>query len=175
MPVYLRPCRGCPLRHGCEQRDEFRKRVSGLGLRSATFDCKRLASAIEPGTRVVVSHPIKVETCGYSGESCYDIVRAEVPATIVGSGRDAFSCVIDRDALLAAIEAQEGDATNIDTFRFRKTMKASRIIRFLDEPRRALSACGRPKLPGGQCDLREAENCCNAQFPLSEPMELVNA
>jgi len=176
MAVYLRPCTGCPLRSGCEQRDEFRKRVSGLGLRSATFNCSRLKAALEPGTRIVVRHPIKVAGGGdhyYSPE--YDIVRVELPATITSSDRDDFSCVIDRDALVAAVEENEADPEKIDVYRFRKTMKHSRIVRFLDEPRRALSACGRPKLPGGQCDLREAEDCCNAQFPLSEPMELFNA
>jgi len=175
MAVYLRPCTGCPLRVGCKQRDEFRQRVAGLGLRSATFNCALLKSALAPGTRIVVRHPIGVETSGYSGEPYYDIVRVELPATIIGSGRDDFSCVIDRDALVAAIEEHEADADKLDIYRFRKTMKHTRIVRFLDEPRRALSPCGRPKRPDGKCDLRADESCCGAQFQPSEPMELANA
>lgn len=54
MSVYLKPCTGCPLRDGCEQRDDFRKRVRGLGLRSATFNCDRLKAAIAPGIGVLL-------------------------------------------------------------------------------------------------------------------------
>lgn len=164
MAVYLRPCNGCPLRNGCEQRDDFRKRVAGLGLRSATFDCERLKLALAPGTRITVNHPITVETSGYFGEPCHDVVRVELPATILGSGRDEFHCVIDRDALLAAIDEHEADAERADTYRFRKTMSHRRIVRFLDEPRRSFCECGRPRLLDGTCDKRPDEQCSAKVF-----------
>lgn len=164
MSVYLKPCTGCPLRNGCEQRDDFRKRVAGLGLRSATFNCDRLRKAITPGTRILVNHPISVETSGYCGEPYTDVVRVEVPATIVTSDRDEFSCVIDRDALLAAIDEHEADADKVDIYRFRKTMKARRIVKFLDEPRRAICPCGNPRLAGGACDRRPDRECYERQF-----------
>lgn len=155
MAVYLKPCTGCPIREGCKQRDEFRRRVKGLGLRSATFNCDRLKKAIEPGTRALIPHPIKVE---------YGVVYENLPATITGSGVDDFSCVIDRDALVAAIEAQGGeDIDKVDTYRFRKTMKARRIVRFLFEPRRKLCACGKVRLPDGTCDKRPTEDCFAVQ------------
>lgn len=161
MSVYLKPCTGCPIREGCEQRDEFRRRVAGLGLRSATFNCDRLKKAIAPGTRILVSHPITVEGSGdgYYGPTT-EIVREDLPATITSSGVDEFSCVIDRDALVAAIEEQEGEGLDkVDTYRFRKTMKARRIVKFLDEPRRITCDGGRWLLPSGSCDKRPDEDC----------------
>lgn len=163
MAVYIKPCTGCPLRAGCEQRDEYRRRVAGLGLRSATFNCDHLKKAIAPGTRILVSHPIRVEVGGseWTGPE-YDIIRKDLPATITGSSCDEFSCVVDRDALLAAVIAEEGeDADKVDTYRFRKTMKVRRIVRFLDEPRRSLCGCGKVRLADGTCDKRPTEDCWN--------------
>ncbi len=169
MAVYLKPCTGCPLREGCEQRNAFRKLVSGLGLRSATFNCDRLKSAIAPGTRILVSHPIRVETgrSYYEGPQ-YEIIREDLPATIIHSGRDDFSCVIDRDALRTAIEDNGGEeAEPIDTYRFRRTMNARRIVGFLDEPKRRICGCGNAVLPNGDCDKRPNAECFNV------PAELV--
>lgn len=171
MSVYLKPCTGCPLRDGCEQRDDFRKRVRGLGLRSATFNCDRLKAAIAPGTRIVISHPITVEMGGgyYSGPQ-YDILREDLPATIVSSGVDDFSCVIDRSALAEAIELNEAEgADKIDTYRFRKTMPARRIVRFLDEPKRRICGCGKVVLPGGGCDKKSEEDCWNLNDSSNAP------
>lgn len=161
MSVYLRPCTGCPLREGCKQRDEFRRRVAGLGLRSATFNCDHLKKAIEPGTRILISHPIKVETEGsyYDGPQ-FDFIREDLPATIISSDGERFSCVIDRDALAQAIERHEGeDIDKVDTYRFRKTMLARRIVRFLDEPKRRVCDGGRLLLPEGGCETRHHEDC----------------
>ena len=171
MSVYLKPCTGCPLREGCEQRNEFRRRVSGLGLRSATFNCAQLKAAITPGTRILVSHPISVET----GGSYYDgpqFIREDLPATIISSHLDEFSCVIDRDALLKAIEDQEGEgADKVDTYRFRKTMKARRIVKFLDEPHRAFCSCGRVKSADGTCERRPNEECWGASRLIDSAQE----
>lgn len=174
MSVYLKPCTGCPLRDGCEQRDEFRRRVKGLGLRSATFRCSILQAAIAPGTRILVSHPITVETGGdhyYSPQ--FEVIREDLPATITSSDCDEFSCVIDRDALVAAIELHEGEGLDkVDTYRFRKTMKARRIVKFLHEPRRNLCACGKVRLPDGSCDKRPTEGCYHVMAP-SNSLEAV--
>lgn len=170
MGVYLKPCTGCPLRAGCDQVETFRKRVSGLGLRSATFNCERLEKAIAPGTRVLVPHPIKVDTGGGYGATEYDFLRIDLPATILSADRDKFSCVIDRDALLAAIEDHGGeDAETVDTYRFRKTMPARRIARFLDEPKRKICFCGKSVLPDGQCDKRPNEGCMKAELSEVHP------
>lgn len=161
MAVYLKPCTGCPLRVGCDQRDEFRRRVKGLGLRSATFRCSILQTAIAPGTRILVSHPITVETGGdYGHGPQFDVIREDLPATITSSDCDEFSCVIDRDALVAAIALHEGEGLDkVDTYRFRKTMKARRIVRFLDEPKRVQCDGFRWRLPSGDCDKRPDEDC----------------
>lgn len=163
MAVYLKPCTGCPLREGCEQRNDFRKRVSGLGLRSATFNCQRLKAALAPGTRIVVKHPIAVEVDSYYGDT--EIFYEDLPATITSSHVDEFSCVIDRNALLQAIEDLEGEgADKVDTYRFRKTLKARRIIRFLDEPRRGFCSCGRVKSADGSCERRPTEECWDTRL-----------
>lgn len=98
-------------------------------------------------------------------------IRKDLPATITSSDREEFSCVIDRDALLAAIEHEEGeDAAKVDTFRFRKTMKARRIVRFIDEPKRRICGCGNVALPGGGCDKKSDKDCWN-QKPASTFLE----
>jgi len=160
MSVYLKPCTGCPLRSGCEQRDDFRKRVSGLGLRSATFNCGRLRLALSPGTRITISHPIAAlsdREHAYSPE--FEIIRVDLPATITSSKDDKFSCVVDRDALLAAIEDHEADAEKVDIYRFRRAMSHRRIVKFLDEPRRTICECGHVRLADGRCDRRPDDSC----------------
>lgn len=170
MAVYIRPCVGCPLREGCDLRADFRRKVHGLGLRSATFNCSILEAELRPGRRIIVLQPIAVYVgCdAYEGEQ-RDIVRVEVPATILSAKADVFSCVVDREALLKETEAlnHAEEIDKIDTFRFRKAMRVARIVRFLDEPDANLCKAGRPTWPHlNGCDRRPEEVCyCSLNEP----------
>lgn len=155
MAVRINPCFGCPIKAGCSLRDDFRKRVSGLGLRSATFRCSRIEDALAPGTRISIEHPFRAAGDNFYGD--YNIVRHEVPATISSSSGHMFSCIVDRDVLVDLLENYEGSETDPDKVRFRKTMRHSRIVKFLDEPKRRLCDNGNPILPSGDCDQRSSD------------------
>lgn len=152
MSVRINPCFGCPLRVGCDQRAVFAKRVHGIGLRSATFNCDRLSAAITPGTRIVLNVPIMGEE---------SISRHLLPATITSSKGNEFACVIDEAAIRDAYEDYAMDeAVPYTKARFRKTMRHSRIVKFLDEPKREMCSHGNPILPGYACDAREQPCGC---------------
>ena len=163
MSVRIKPCYSCPLSSGCELKAEFRKRVAGLGLRSATFNCPRLAERLAPGTRIVVTMP-NIEPAEY-GDAEVCCGRREVPATIVTSNGCDFSCVVDQEAVATMVEDGEvAESADPNKIRFRKTMKHSRILQFLDEPKRVLCMFGNPKLPNGKCDTMLGEcNCFDAE------------
>lgn len=170
MPVRINPCFGCPIKDGCKLRDDFRKRVAGLGLRSATFRCAQLAAALEIGTRIVIKAPFRSISDGY-GE--YDIAYEEVPATITSSDGNSFACIIDRDAMVENLANYEDSETDPDKVRFRRTMRHSRILRFLNEPKRAFCESGNPLLPGGGCDQRQqhkwaCEHCSHNKQRLAD-------
>lgn len=165
MAVRINPCFGCPLRNGCDQRDEFARRVRGLGLRSATFNCGRLAAYLTMGTRIEIAAPVRDFRFHTSSGSVdhgfdYKITRFIVPATINGANQTTFTCVIDREALKAAMDTCGDRETNVDRVRFRKTMRHSRIVRFLDEPKRRFCDLGNVRTPEGKCDSRDGECEC---------------
>lgn len=165
MSVRINPCFGCPLRVGCDQRSEFAARVRSLGLRSATFNCARLAEKLTPGTRIEIAAPVRdyrdhgsVTPDDFGLE--YQITRFNVPATITTRNPTTFACIVDREPLKAAMEKCGDYETNFDRVRFRKIMRHSRIVRFLDEPKRAFCEFGNVKTPDGQCDARDGECDC---------------
>lgn len=171
MSVRINPCFGCPLKEGCEQRGTFRKKVSGLGLRSATFNCKRLAAALEPGTRVLITHPIRdYGICQDYVE--YVITHVEVPATISSSRGHEFSCIIDRGAIAEAAEDYGDSEMDVDRVRFRKTMRHSKIVKFLDEPKRTFCEQGCLLTPDGSCEIRDGECYCK-QFEGVDVVDLI--
>lgn len=160
MAVRINPCHGCPLGKDCEQRADFRARVSGLGLRSATFRCQKIADALRPGRRIMISAPVLEDRSdGWHPEMC--IQHMAVKATITSSddaGR--FVCVIDPGQ--AEDDPVPNDSKkNIDPnkFRFRRKMGAYRVIRFLDEPDAKLCEEGRRILRGDACDRPPGETC----------------
>lgn len=158
MGVYIRPCRGCPLRDGCEQRDEWRDRVGGLGLRSATIRCGKLSAELRLGRRIEIDVPHIVASAG-GPEDAETVRRGSLPvkATIVGARDDQFSCVVDPGQ--PGVE-WEGVGRNV---RFRRTLPARRIRRFLSEPDAALCASGRVQRDGS-CDRPEGEPCHCAEW-----------
>lgn len=161
MSVRINPCHGCPLREGCEQRDEFRRKVSGLGLRSATFRCQRLDDGLRKGRRVMITTP-KMRDRGSLWEPHYTTEHVPVPATITGSHDGMFTCVIDPGRVYGSVVDGEASTDGADKYRFRRRMRAQRIIRFLDEPDMAVCDLGRP-MRGDQCDRTSDEPCYCAE------------
>lgn len=167
MSARLNPCYGCPIvrgkpRDACDMRNQFRAKIAGLGLRSATFNCAILAAKLAPGARVKVRHPILVESGSEYQE--YDIVHHDLPATITFSLSNEFSCVIDRDALIDAMDGDKDQIGKVDTYRFRKKMKHSRIVTFLDEAPRKICSGGNVVNPDTlDCDQRNTDVECACQ------------
>ena len=158
MSTRITPCYRCPLRDGCQQREVFRKKASGLGAVSIRFKCGLLAEKLTPGTRVKIPHPIAMVGYGLDGSEreCYR--KYPLPATILSSDGYMFSAVIDNDQT-----DEEGDPIKN---RFRRKMPASRIVEFIDEPARKLCACGNVILPDGKCDSSGGEcECTNLGNP----------
>ncbi len=170
MAVRINPCFGCPLRKGCEQKQEFSKRVAGLGLRSATFDCSRLSEALSFGSRIVVKMPTfgpdEYEGTVFNG-------HREVNATIHSSDGNRFACVVDKADIDLMVEdevlAESADPAKI---RHRKTMRHTRIVRFLDEPKWTKCESHGLVSPSGDCAERE---CYCANDPLTKKHAELNA
>jgi len=128
MSVRITPCYRCPLRDGCEQRDEFRRRAHLANATAIRFKCGRLAAALKPGTRIQIYQPFLDE----DGRGNYpEIGSSKVSATILSTDGYRFSCLVDEDE---RIEERK--------FRFRKMAPAYRIIEFLDEPAKDICSCG---------------------------------
>lgn len=158
MSVRINPCHGCPVRDGCEQRDEFRRRVSGCGARSVTFRCEKLTEALRPGRRIMVSTPY-LDIRRDFGD--WQMAHKAVPATITGSGDGKFTCTIDPGHVQGGINNDgDEDAANVDKYRFRKSMRAQRIIVFLDDqPDMPICKNGRVQRAGA-CDAPDGGCYC---------------
>lgn len=141
MGVRLNPCFGCPLQEGCDLRPEWRKRVSGLGLRSATFDCPRLAKQLRPGRRIEIAVPFEKWTDGHFDGPQLEIFKAPVSATITYVCRSHhFVCTVDPHPDIA------------DKYRFRRRLRHSRIKRFLEEPDARICPALSHVVREGRCD-----------------------
>jgi len=155
MAVRINPCFGCPLRDGCELKREYSQKVRGLGLRSATFNCPILLSKMVRGARIVVTMP-EIGPTMY-GDSEVQCGRREVRATIHTVNGLHFACVVDRADVLAMKDDEVlAESADPERIRFRKTMRHSRIVRFLDEPLRRVCEFGNVVDDGG-CHLRPGE------------------
>jgi hypothetical protein len=122
------------------------------------FDCSRLSATLGPGTRIVVTMP----TFSYDDrDNAVVCGRREVKATIHASHGNTFACVVDKadvDSMVEDGEVSEGvDPAKI---RWRKTMRHSRIVRFLSEPRWQVCEYKNPIAPDGSCQSRSAECDC---------------
>lgn len=163
MAVRLNPCFGCPVKalaipECAETRDRMRKGVSGLGLRSATFNCPVLASKLHKGARVVITVPIFTGH-GYDGDEICD--RRDAHATVTSANGSKFACIIDLKDAPTEDEVSES-VSDIAKLRFRKTMRHSRIKAFLDEPDREVCALGNVLKSAGapfSCERKEGTEC----------------
>lgn len=146
MSVHIRPCNGCPLREGCEQRDDFRKRMAGVDAVSVRFRCAKLKEAMRPGRRIEILAVVGIDRSNWEGEA----LRRVVPATITASDGERFACVIDPEHV-SSDPGDHADNVNLAKVRFRKTQRHSRIRRFLDEPNARLCENGNVQRTTG-CD-----------------------
>lgn len=154
MSVAIHPCRGCPLRDGCEQREVFRKKVGGLGLVSARFRCDRLAAEVRMGRRIVIQQPIPGAD---NGDRYYPTTYRDVKATISAvDPRYRFSCIVD-PGQINADEVSNPD--KLDRYRFRKRMSHQRIRAFLDEPDGVFCEQGNLRRGDG-CDRLDSDCMC---------------
>ena len=145
----IHPCRGCPLRDGCERRDELRAKIKGIGARSVTFDCQKLRREMHKGRRIVIKAPFQE----WNRDNEYRIVKRPVRATILFASGVSFVAAIDP---FAGVE---------DRYRFRRYQPHHRIVRFLDEPDAPFCANGNILSEDGGCDRREGFGCvCAARM-----------
>src|SRR5574341_1685609 len=144
----IKPCHGCPLRKDCEQVKDFQQRARGLGAISVSFRCERLKERLPPGTRIMMSMPVKRDVLD-SYEPEYQIIHVSMPATVLSiSERGTFNAVMDRD-----------DRITEDRFRWRKTGPISRIKAILDEPQVPLCEFGVLQI-NGECDRKGMNGGC---------------
>jgi len=151
MAVRLNPCFGCALKEGCAEREAWRKRVAGLGLRSATFRCAKLGAELRPGRRIEISTVYTANVHSqYSDHDTYDMGRKDVRATItyVDANGD-FTCTIDPGQIS---EEEVTAGTDINKIRFRRKMRPSRIKRFLFGPDWDVCKGGGHVILDGKCD-----------------------
>ena len=81
----IRPCLRCPLRKGCDRREEIRRRVRelrDLAPREFIFRCAKLLAELRPGRRVVIIQPVAYENHAVA-EPYTGFLRKAVAATIV--------------------------------------------------------------------------------------------
>lgn len=170
MAVHLKPCHGCPIpkKIGDERctakRAEMRKKVSGLGLTSATFKCGILEEHLRPGRRITINTPILIDGGGYFGDG-YTVSSVEVSATILSCRNGRFQCVVDLEAMREAQSLDESETgKDPKDLIYRKPRLPGRIVRFLDEPLRPLCAGGNLAGAGGKCDRPGCFDCSPPDF-----------
>jgi hypothetical protein len=168
MAVRIKPCFGCPVAKSgnpecASLKATMKDRVSGLGLRTAIFDCPVLMASCTPGTRVVIPQKYMVDApeVAWSGEySETRVASADVPATILSVDATGFSAVVDKEAFERVVdEASEGSFRDKTLARFRRRMPFSRIKSFIPEPPRKVCAAGNTTHSDGSCDSASGCAC----------------
>ena len=117
--THIYPCHSCPLREGCQQREEFRQRAREARCTSIRFRCAILAGELRPGRRIVVK--------GGVFDGWDDLDWLDVKATVTRVIGCKFNCTVDPYQI-------DGVDDGGEPHRFRRTRPHSRIVRFLDEP-----------------------------------------
>ncbi len=123
----LYPCHGCPLRNGCEKRDEFRQRANGVGAVTIKFRCNKLLDEMRPGRRISIETP-RIVASPYCDDETVRSGSYVVSATITTRTGYKFTCVVDPGQPGTEIEPER------PLIRFRKTMGHHRIKAFKAEP-----------------------------------------
>ena len=146
MSIQIHPCRMCPIRVGCDQREAFRKRARASGAVSVTYRCDRLAGELRPGRRIEIATPHLDHYDRDDGSPIYRRRGARATVTSVTAGHQ-FTCVVDPEDGPAA----EDDIRDTALVRFRRRRPHSTILRLLDEPDMPL--CGYKYVQrNGVCD-----------------------
>jgi hypothetical protein len=160
MAVRINPCHGCIIREGCELRAAWREKLSGLGLRSARFNCPKLASEVRVGRRITVLAPVSDYDTSEYGTSAS---RQEVKATITAVNKNHdFACVVDPGQLTE--DDIYDEHSDVDKIRFWKFRKPTRIHKLLDEPDVKICENGNIRR-NGVCDYRkDKQNQCACDY-----------
>lgn len=150
----IHPCRLCPLRNGCDLREQYRRRVRGLGAASVRFSCPKLAAEIRGGRRIAINVP-------RTGENRWGepsrVSSKQVYATITSAHADhSFGCIVDPGQI---DEDDVYDGVDPNKIRFRRIQKHHRIVRFLDEPDGAFCGLG-ALMRDGKCDTMDGGCTC---------------
>lgn len=169
MSGYIKPCHGCTFRKECKLGEEYRSAIKGIkGLRSASFNCPRLAEELRPGRRIKVECTVGLipdeRVYGYQDDYMVAL-DGVVTATITSSKGAKFSWTIDPGELSMEDQGDlaPDDAQKLNIRRFRRP-KHMRVIReFLDEPDSPISKCGNV-IRDGACDLSQG-HCCGQIDP----------
>lgn len=147
----IEPCFGCPMREGCTERDAYRSAASKTGAVAIRYRCTKLEGELRPGRRIVTTVPrLDADRDG-------ELRRRgdhEVQATIVSASGPRFCCVVDPGE--PGIDGQGTDVR--PTVRFRRTMRHTRIRRFLTEPDAKVCKQGRVQRDTG-CDFPSDSHC----------------
>jgi hypothetical protein len=169
MMTAIHPCRLCPLREGCEQRELFRALVRSSQAVSVTYRCPILAKEIRVGRRIVINAPY-IEAAQYSPygpDGDEKTGTHEVAATITSvRSSHAFACTVDFGALGSVEDGGIGESVkDPNKLRFRRMQKHHRIVRFLDEPDEPLCKMCGSRFRDGKCDRRDGlgEGCTAPQ------------
>jgi hypothetical protein len=159
----INPCHACPLRNGCENREVLRKKASGTGARCISYDCDKLGKELRAGRRIMIETIILTPTDNHWYDG-WDRSYRNVKATITAhSGYYRFACVIDPGQITEDDIAENADLNKI---RFRKTMRHTRIVQFLDEPDAEMSICGNVKR-NGKCERQDGKECDCLQIAIA--------
>jgi len=168
MAVRIKPCFGCPVAKSgnpecVSLKATMKDRVSGLGLRTAIFDCPILMAQCQPGTRVVIEQKYMMTGYEYTGAEVDVVERSDVPATILSADATGFCAVVDKEAFDSILdEATETSFRDKNLARFRRRMPFSRIKKFIYEPPRKVCGAGNTTHADGSCD--SASGCACHEF-----------
>ena len=153
----IKPCHGCPLKVGCEVFPFIKEKLpeDTRGFVSVAIKCGEIVKKLAPGTRIMLSMPIKWESEN-TYEPDYRISHTSFPATITYiDAKGSFNAVMDKN-----------DAFE-DKYRFRKRGPISRINAILNEPPRQICMRGNP-IVDGKCDTQFGEECSHIDYRDSE-------
>ncbi len=79
--MYLRPCRNCPHKDGCEMKAEWQNKLYGLGLTLVNFKCEKRLSLLQPGQRIGLVFKDPSDDCLYPYENFAYGVHEELDQT----------------------------------------------------------------------------------------------
>jgi len=131
----LKPCHVCNdyIRKDCPDRAIMRHKLKGIGVTSATLNCKRLRAIYAPGIRV--ESGFIVGLWSYSGEPYVEYF----PGTVIGFKKHKVRVWFDEPPSEDNAESDRPNSRSI-------IARYPKYLRLLDEPpKKVCPECGRPE------------------------------